>query len=151
MLDFGCGVGYTAEYIDNREYLGIDFSPFAIEYAKDHCPNPNAAFMLGDITELDVDSSGLGMFDTVIAVEVLEHVKDPERVARLMLSLARKRIIISVPQNMPGQGHVWGTWEREDIEGLFGPLILCEKFGYWWIAVKEIDKNAVSTHNNSII
>lgn len=139
VLDLGCGLGWVSDYIGDRKYVGIDFSPFAVGYATAHTKNPNAAFLEMDITRMDIANPGVEMLDTVVALEFLEHIEDPVGAVRLMSRLARRRIVVSVPRDMPGEGHVWGTWERGNIEGLLGDLSLCERFGRWWIAVHDME------------
>ncbi len=50
LLDIGCGVGHTIEYLSKRwpdtEYTGIDLSDVAIEVAKEKVPT--ADFIAGD-------------------------------------------------------------------------------------------------------
>ncbi len=117
VLDIACGLGQLSNHIDNNQYVGIDFSPFAILWAQKNSANPNAQFVLSDLADqLMVDRS----FDTVVLSEILEHVDDPALLANYAKKVAKHRIIIALPINMPMEGHIKSAWTRSDIEALFG-------------------------------
>lgn len=81
VLDAGCGYGRIAPLICPlvAEYVGVDFSPKAIDTARENAPD-NARFLVGDITEVND-----GPFDVVVMVgiasslsyrpEVIEHLR----------------------------------------------------------------------------
>lgn len=122
VLDLGCGLGLLADLVGEQEYLGVDFSPVALQWAREYTANPNARFWQYDICALPED---MGTFDTVVLCEVLEHVEDPQAVADIALRLARQRVVVVVPVNMPGGAHLWPTWDQEKLETLLGELALC--------------------------
>lgn len=144
VLDLGCGLGHIADMISDADYLGVDFSEFCIEYARGNIKNPNARFVQADLCTLRYLSSIVGeQFDTVLLLEVLEHLDKPKAAADLALRLARRRVVVTVPRDMPGRAHVWPTWGRADLEELLGELSVCRLFGgdegdRWWLAVREI-------------
>lgn len=72
VLDVGCGVGGTLRGLHAAGYEchGIEVSPFAAEFARQHGFNVSC----GDFLGLDLDENS---FDLVLAIEVLEHVSDP--------------------------------------------------------------------------
>jgi len=140
VLDLGCGLGFIADQIKGAEYLGVDFSEFAIEHCRAKVRNPQARFEVADLRKWKPPSQ----FDTVLLLEVLEHVTDPAELAQLALRSARKRIIATAPRDMPGRAHVWPTWTQADIEAILGKLAQCFLFGgeeddMWWLAVKDIE------------
>lgn len=138
VLDLGCGTGSIANPWPHS-YTGIDFSKRAIAIARENCHNPLAIFYVADLRSYTPPHC----YDTVLLLEVLEHVDDYVDVAATALLAARKRIIITVPRDMPGRAHVKAQWTREGLEELFGPLASCELFGgethdRWWLAVKDV-------------
>ncbi|MBU0777463.1 class I SAM-dependent methyltransferase [Patescibacteria group bacterium] len=139
VLDLGCGLGTIADQIDSAEYLGADFSEFAIEHCGAKVRNPHARFEVVDLRIWKPPSK----FDTVLLLEVLEHVKEPESIAKLALECARKRVIVTVPRDMLGRAHVWPTWTQTDLENILDKLSTCRLFGgeegdRWWLAIREI-------------
>ena len=128
-----------ADYVDD-DYLGVDFSQTAINYAREHTSNPRAMFVCGDALMVTVFDKLA--FDTVLLLEVLEHVNLFAPFVTLAQQMARRRIVITVPRDMPGRAHVHPRWEQRDIERLFGKLSVCRLFGgpeedRWWLAVKD--------------
>jgi ubiquinone/menaquinone biosynthesis C-methylase UbiE len=99
VLDVGCGEGVlTAEWARQLEpgrIVGVDLEDpkLADEWASR--PLPNLEFR-----PLDV-ASGLPFadaeFDLVSAIEVLEHIPDPERVVAEMARVTRSHLLVSVP------------------------------------------------------
>ncbi len=53
-----------------KEFVGIDYSASAIEYAKKDFPNPNVDFRCQDINALD--ELGLGAFDLIVSIGTLQ-------------------------------------------------------------------------------
>ncbi len=125
VLDVGCGDGLLLEYLKKQglEVTGIDISEKAIEI----CRERGLTCMQGDITSTlpFVNSS----FDSVLIVDVLEHLFQPLDVLREAHRITKQNVFISVPnfvslparlQVMFGQvpenntaydGHVyWMTW-----------------------------------------
>jgi SAM-dependent methyltransferase len=139
VLDLGCGLGLIADRIGDAEYLGVDFSEFAIAQCRADVHNPNARFEVADLRKWKPPKQ----FDTVLLVEVLEHVNNPAAIAALALRSAKRRIIATAPRDMPGRAHVWPTWMRRDLKNILGRLSTCYLFGgdnndRWWLAIKEI-------------
>ena len=97
VLDAGCGEGFVADYMHNRDpslqITGIDYSPEAIEYAEAHFGHA-ARFKIGSLLELPFDDNA---FDTVVCSEVLEHVVEYEVAMRELKRVARQHVVISVP------------------------------------------------------
>jgi len=140
VLDLGCGLGLIAAQIDGRDYVGVDFSDYAVRYCKRFTKNTNARFEHADLRTWRPSRQ----FDTVLLLEVLEHVDKPTEVAKLALEYAKMRVVASVPREMPGSAHVWPKWTPADLERMLGKLTACELFGgkdndRWWLAVKDIE------------
>jgi 2-polyprenyl-3-methyl-5-hydroxy-6-metoxy-1,4-benzoquinol methylase len=79
LLDVGCGSGYLARLVTERtagvEVHGVDVSAAALERARRH---------LAAVWKVDLDRDPIpvenGAYDTVVCVEVLEHLYDPTHV-----------------------------------------------------------------------
>jgi len=50
MLDIGCGTGIALDYLDPKDYLGLDVSPGMISKARSKYPDRN--FVVGDMLEV---------------------------------------------------------------------------------------------------
>lgn len=143
VLDLCCGIGQLANMIDDRKYLGIDFSAPQLAYAVDICKNPNARFIRADVRNI----TSIGRFDTVVMGEALEHFDNPEAVVEIAHQHAKKRIVITLPTKN-GPCHVWENFEEKDIrellrDGESGEVIVCDPFKCLmgtnrWVAVKEL-------------
>lgn len=108
ILEVGCGTGQFAEYLKDEHftnYSGFDFSPPAIEFAKRRV---GMNFWQGDALDKENYS---GDFNTIICLEVLEHIQNDLGV--LSTPPSTTNIIFSVP-NFDAPSHVrWFTSERE--------------------------------------
>ena len=141
VLDLGCGIGYIADMIGGRQYLGVDFSRYAVKYSREVVQNPKARFLVRDLQA--VSQSDFRAYDTVLVLEILEHVADPKQLAALAMAWAKKRVIATVPRDMPGTAHVWPTWGHWMAKCLFGRLSRFELFGgrhddSWYLIIKDI-------------
>jgi SAM-dependent methyltransferase len=69
-LDLGCGIGHSYELLAPRETVGIDNEPGVLkgQERETHC---------ADMRALPFEDAA---FDSVISVQSIEHVPDPERV-----------------------------------------------------------------------
>ncbi len=99
LLDCACGVGYgTAMMADTpgTEFVvGGDISQEAIDYANKYYSRTNIEFRVMDMTKCN----DIGKFDTIVSLETIEHVPNPEIVLarfKKMLNIGG-RVIASVP------------------------------------------------------
>jgi len=103
ILDLGCGEGYVCKSIKTAfpevSYYGLDGSQQAVEVAKNK--NPGVGFAVMDI--LDTSSQELSKvfnvskFDTVICLEVIEHIEDFHKALTVLSKIDADHYIISVP------------------------------------------------------
>jgi 2-polyprenyl-3-methyl-5-hydroxy-6-metoxy-1,4-benzoquinol methylase len=99
VLDVGCGEGVLtvqwAERLGDRRVVGIDLDDpkLRAEWAKRE--RPNLEFRAEEATRL---SFADGEFDLAAAIEVLEHVPDPEATLAEMARVARGHLLVSVPR-----------------------------------------------------
>ena len=93
VLEVGCGVGSIMAQLGPREILmGIDVEPDILEFARDRfAGQPNHEFAHHDITalsEADVAELKRHRFDTILTINVLEHVKDDSAAVAAMSPIA---------------------------------------------------------------
>ena len=100
ILDLACGVGYGARLLADRapagsRVLGVDLSEDAIAYAREHYGRPGLEFAVGDAARFD-DPLG---FDTIVSLETIEHLPEPQRFFDRMVGLLRPGgvLVASVP------------------------------------------------------
>ena len=99
VLDVGCGEGVLtvewAERLGDGRVVGIDLDDpkLRAEWAKRE--RPNLEFRAEEATRL---SFADGEFDLAAAIEVLEHVPDPEATLAEMARVARGHLLVSVPR-----------------------------------------------------
>lgn len=108
ILEIGCGTGQLAEYLHDEgftDYHGFDFSAKAVELAR---LRVNLDFFQGNALD---NNSYSASFNTVICLEVLEHIKEDISVLKRLPNCAH--IIFSVP-NFDAPSHVrWFTSARQ--------------------------------------
>jgi 2-polyprenyl-3-methyl-5-hydroxy-6-metoxy-1,4-benzoquinol methylase len=99
ILDVGCGEGVlTAQWADklgDRRIVGIDLDDPKLKAEWDQRRRANLEYRVEDATNL---SFADGEFDMATAIEVLEHVPDPERTVSEMARVAKNWLLVSVPR-----------------------------------------------------
>jgi SAM-dependent methyltransferase len=99
LLDIGCGEGVLtqqwARRLGDRRVVGIDLEDpkLRAEWAKRSAPNLEYRAMAAENLPF-ADSE----FDVATAIEVLEHVPDPEHTLAEMARCAERHLIVSVPR-----------------------------------------------------
>jgi 2-polyprenyl-3-methyl-5-hydroxy-6-metoxy-1,4-benzoquinol methylase len=91
ILDIGCGIGVNSIELNKRGFhcVGIEVDESYVEQAK---KNIEAYHMKAE--KLDFPGKS---FDTVIMLEVLEHIQDPDSALLEIQGVTRKNLILSVP------------------------------------------------------
>lgn len=79
VLDIGCGGGLLTNplAIDGHDVTGIDLSEHSLEWAKKSDTTASVTYVKADAKKLPM---GNGVFDVVCAMDLLEHVDNPEEV-----------------------------------------------------------------------
>ena len=90
LLDLGCGIGHSYHLLAPRETVGVDISPEALA-------GQERETLVADMRELPFAD---GEFASVLSVQSLEHVPDPERVvAEVARVLAADGVAMFVTPN----------------------------------------------------
>jgi len=102
ILDVGCGSGQFANLLQDKhveKYIGVDFSPARIEWARKICPE--FRFEVEDVFKSNIIEATNA--DCVVFLEFLEHIeKDIDVISKVREGAY---VIASVP-NFPATGHV---------------------------------------------
>lgn len=97
VVDWGCaqgeGTNVWASYVPAANLFGVDFSPAAIEKAKEKYPN--ISFECSDW--LKSQQPSLQAFDIVFSSNTLEHFSEPYSVLQQLAKRARKAIVLLLP------------------------------------------------------
>jgi SAM-dependent methyltransferase len=99
ILDVGCGEGVLtyewAERLGERRIVGIDLDDPKLRAEWDRRERPNLEFRAAEATSLPFVADE---FDMTCAIEVLEHVPEPEATLAEMARVARRHLLVSVPR-----------------------------------------------------
>jgi 2-polyprenyl-3-methyl-5-hydroxy-6-metoxy-1,4-benzoquinol methylase len=99
VLDIGCGEGVLtlewAERLGDGRVVGIDLDDPKLRAEWAARTRPNLEFRVQEATSLSFRDDE---FDMVAAIEVLEHVPDPEATVAEMARVGRSRLLASVPR-----------------------------------------------------
>jgi len=95
VLDIGCGHGINCMELEKRGFqcVGIEANE---EYAKEAALHVDAHHMWAENLEFPDKS-----FDTVTMLEVLEHIQKPQKALEEVVRVAKKNLILSVPNLAP--------------------------------------------------
>jgi 2-polyprenyl-3-methyl-5-hydroxy-6-metoxy-1,4-benzoquinol methylase len=99
VLDVGCGEGVLtlrwAQRLGTAPVVGTDLEDPKLRAEWDARRRDNLEFQAMTVQQLRF---GDGEFDLVAAIEVLEHVPDPERAVAEMARVAHRHLLVSVPR-----------------------------------------------------
>ncbi len=99
ILDVGCGEGVLihkwAQRLDPKPVVGIDLEDPAIQAEWEKRKAPNLDYRIMKAENLPFAD---GEFDVATAIEVLEHVPDPEHTVSEMARVASGHLLVSVPR-----------------------------------------------------
>lgn len=105
VFEVGCSNGYGSQFFgDEVDYLGLDYDEKIVVVAQEEGWGKNKQFVHADINTFE-----LGQYDTIVAMEVIEHLDNGLEVAQRLKSHC-KRLLITVPyRETPG---FWGEHHR---------------------------------------
>jgi len=105
MLEIGCSNGYGSQFFGNSiSYLGLDYDATIVTVAREEGWGDNKQFIHADINTFE-----LGQYDTIVAMEVIEHIDTGLQIAQ-KLKQHCKRLLITVPyMETPG---FWGEHHK---------------------------------------
>jgi 2-polyprenyl-3-methyl-5-hydroxy-6-metoxy-1,4-benzoquinol methylase len=99
LLDVGCGEGVLvhrwAQRMGGRRVVGIDLEESSIQAGWAQRQAPNLEYRVVHAADLPFAD---GEFDLASAIEVLEHVPDPQHTLSEMARCARGHVLVSVPR-----------------------------------------------------
>jgi 2-polyprenyl-3-methyl-5-hydroxy-6-metoxy-1,4-benzoquinol methylase len=99
ILDVGCGEGVLVEQWADRpnveRIVGIDLEDEGLQAEWAKRQRPNVEYRVMPAENLPFEN---GSFDLASAIEVLEHVPDPEHTVEEMARVARGHLLVSVPR-----------------------------------------------------
>jgi SAM-dependent methyltransferase len=99
ILDVGCGEGVLtcqwADKLGGGRIVGIDLDDPKLRAEWARRQRPNLEYKVEDATHLSFADNE---FDMASAIEVLEHVPDPERTVAEMARVAERWLLVSVPR-----------------------------------------------------
>jgi 2-polyprenyl-3-methyl-5-hydroxy-6-metoxy-1,4-benzoquinol methylase len=99
ILDVGCGEGVLTEQwadkLNGGRIVGIDLDDPKLKAEWEKRQRANLEYRAEDATNLSFADNE---FDLATAIEVLEHVPDPERTVAEMARVANRWLLVSVPR-----------------------------------------------------
>jgi 2-polyprenyl-3-methyl-5-hydroxy-6-metoxy-1,4-benzoquinol methylase len=99
LLDVGCGEGVLvhrwAQSLPDARIVGIDLEEQSIQAGWSQRQAPNLEYRTMPAEDLPFTA---GEFDLATAIEVLEHVPDPEHTLAEMARCAERHLLVSVPR-----------------------------------------------------
>ena len=126
--DVACGCGYGSEILAEAagQVTGYDYDPDVIKHAEEfHVPNNKEFF--GSFSNLHYEVSDLNLVDGLpkcdvsVSIETIEHLKDPERFARLLKDSTKRTIFLTTPivPTKYGNPHHLHDFTVDQIETMF--------------------------------
>lgn len=106
ILDIGCGDGhYGRHFLAEKchSYMGLDFSEEMIRQASQQFSDSDQVrFVCGNFMKLNFEDR----FDIIVAMGVLDYVKEPGAFLEKILDLTRDRVLVSFPQRTKVRGAI---------------------------------------------
>jgi 2-polyprenyl-3-methyl-5-hydroxy-6-metoxy-1,4-benzoquinol methylase len=112
VLDVGCGAGCLAAFVPANRYVGVDINEDALRQAKQTFPDHVFASVLPDDRR----------FDTVVALAVIEHVKQPQLFLQILADKLTQggQIVLTTPhpsfRRVHDLGALLGLFSRDASE-----------------------------------
>ncbi len=146
VLDYGCATGMYCEALSKLGYAmkGADVNDAYVRIAREKGID---AHLLGGVAPFPPKS-----FETVILLEVLEHLQQPDVVLRDAVGLARKNVLITTPncngiEHLQSQGLLFEHFADMDHKNFFTPDSLRKLLSGYGSGVKVWEGNPISPLN----
>ncbi len=107
VLDVGCGRAPLLAHLTPARYVGIDILDAVIQ--SNRARFPQHEFFVRDVSEASPE--GVGVFDVVVMLAVLEHFEDPAKALRHLRETLREhgRIVLTTPHPSGEKILDWGA------------------------------------------
>ncbi len=118
IVDYGCGFGEGINYLSmlmNTKFHGVDFSEVAIQKAQELYPQHEFS-----VIDLNEDFTPIPT-DVSIIVQTLEHLSNPLKVVKKLLSVGD--VIVSIPNEPEPGGEHYVAFKESDFSK-FNPTII---------------------------
>jgi 2-polyprenyl-3-methyl-5-hydroxy-6-metoxy-1,4-benzoquinol methylase len=158
LLDVGCGEGVLlqrwARRLDGARIVGIDLQEESIQAGWAEHRAPNLEYRAVEAENLPFAANE---FDLASAIELLEHVPDPERTLAEMARCARRHLLVSVPReplwrilnvargaylselgNTPGHVNHWSTRSFARLLSRHGDIVEVRSPFPWTMALVRV-------------
>lgn len=96
--EVGCGEGHILGVLAAAGFSvrGCDISPSSLEVARKESERHGFSIQIAEKSVYELDESA-DAADTIVCCEVLEHLTDPELALKKLLSVTRRDLVLSVP------------------------------------------------------
>jgi 2-polyprenyl-3-methyl-5-hydroxy-6-metoxy-1,4-benzoquinol methylase len=134
VIDVGCGCGVGTSILAEKAktVIGIDDSKESIDFANTYWSRPNIDFFYLDCFQIQTEVP----FDVVVAHELIEHVKDTEKLFELFGTITKKYLIFTTPLDTDPIKNKW-HWRHLSLKEIKQELI---KNGFKLIQEKFMNK-----------
>lgn len=143
ILDLGCATGNYCLYLSQKgfETTGVDINEKYVEIAKSRGVN---AYHIHNKTHFEDKS-----FDTVMIIEVLEHLPEPSIVLKEAKRLARKNVLITTPncnnfELLRTEGLLFEHFADKDHRNFFTPQTMKELLLQYFPSVTLKERNPIN-------
>jgi|AntAceMinimDraft_17_1070374.scaffolds.fasta_scaffold01335_3 2-polyprenyl-3-methyl-5-hydroxy-6-metoxy-1,4-benzoquinol methylase len=114
VLEAGCGIGTMTEYLTDRELLlAIDNSEECIRYMKSKYGGENPIILKRDLSNESIINLRKYRIDTVVCINILEHIEDDLRALRYIHALLEDGGILALM--VPAFNILFGTIDKSDL------------------------------------
>lgn len=164
VLDVGCGEGVVTERLAHllapARVLGVDADEAHLTEEWRSRSADNLSFATGSAYDLPLPDDG---YDLVCAIEVMEHLERPRDALAEMARVARKALLLSVPNepgwrishmlagrnlralgNTPGHINHWSKRSFADLVSEYGRIDRVESVFPWTLAMAGVPGGAAS-------
>ena len=104
ILEVGIGIGiFTEKLLTHGKVFGVDIVPEFVEAARRrHGTRPDLEYLVADMGAGVPDSLRGRAFDTIVCMNVLEHIEDDRRTLKSFMDMLRPggKLVLVVPGHM---------------------------------------------------